>query len=255
MSESTLRARTTSEIVDAVFVLFRRDAGQYLVLSAIALIPTLAYQLVAKAPTPEDILRFDRNIVLMIVAPTISWLLGASLLTAAGSDGYLGQSVDAAAVVRRVAPRLLQVLIAGLLLYVICVFGLVFLVFPGVYLFTRYFATVPVIVIEGKGVVAAFNRSSDLTRGLKRHVLATMALAYFMVLVASTGAVIAAQLLPGVALQLVVTSLISVLVRPVLYLSIAVLYYDLRIRGEGFDLEHLAASLDAALPPASGSTP
>lgn len=252
MNESTLRARTTSEIVDAVFVLYRRDAGQYLVLSALALIPTLLYQLVETAPTPEDILRFGRPFWFLIIAPTVSWMLGASLLTAAGSDAYLGQEVDAATVVKRVLPRIFSVLVAGLTLYLMCVFGAVFLIVPGVYLFARYCGVVPVIVIEGVGVGTAFSRSAQLTQGRKWHVLGTMLLGYFMVLVSSVGAAMVARLLPGIALQLTVTSLISVLVRPVLYLTIVVLYYDLRIRGEGFDIEHLASTLDASLPPANG---
>jgi hypothetical protein len=250
VSESTLRARTTSEIVDAVFVLYRRDAGPYLVLSSLALIPTLIYQLVASTPTPESILKFDRSLWLLFIAPTISWLLGSSLLTVAGSDAYLGQEVDAAAVVRRIVPRLIPVLVAGLSLYLLCVFGMLFLFVPGFYLFTRYFAVVPVIVIEGVGVGTAYRRAAELSRDRKWHVLTTMALGYFMLLVATFGGAMLARLLPGIAIQLTVTSLISVLVRPILYLTIVVLYYDLRIRGEGFDLDHLAATLDAALPPA-----
>ena len=41
----------------------------------------------------------------------------------------------------------------------------------------------------------------------------------------------------------VVTSLLSILIYPFFYVVLTVLYYDLRVRKEGFDLELLASQM------------
>ena len=44
----------------------------------------------------------------------------------------------------------------------------------------------------------------------------------------------------------VITSLLSILIYPFFYVVLTVLYYDLRVRKEGFDLELLASALQPA---------
>lgn len=254
MSEAMMRARSTSEIVDAVFVLYRRDATQYLVLAALSVLPTLIGQLVLPTPTAENLSSIGGAVwIWMLVGPIVSFMLGATLLTDASSCAYLGEPVDAAASIRRAIPLMPRVLVASVLAYFLCILGLIALFLPALYVIARFFAIVPAIVIERVGIAEAFTRSSVLAEGRKWHILGTIGLGMLIVLVASIGASAAAAVLPNVALQLLVTSVISVFVKPILYLTVTVLYYDTRIRSEGFDLERLAAALDAT--PASGTSP
>jgi hypothetical protein len=46
--------------------------------------------------------------------------------------------------------------------------------------------------------------------------------------------------------MVVLQSLLSILVYPFLYVVLTVLYYDIRVRKEGFDLELLASSVAGA---------
>jgi hypothetical protein len=280
VNEATMRARTTSEIVDAVFVLYRRDAGQLLVLSAIAILPTLLVQLIFPTPTAQNLTELGGVVwVMLIVGPLCSYMIGATFLVDAASTSYLGETVDAAQIVRRSSGRMLRVLGAAISLYLLYIVTMavvvgigtaivltntsngplrvVFIAIAGLggmagggYFVARFFAITPAIVVERLDIGAALSRSSALARDRKWHVLLTLGLAMLIVLVATLGAGAAAVILPGTALQLVATSIITLVAKPILHLTVTVLYYDARIRGEGFDLDHLAQALDAGVAPA-----
>ena len=51
--------------------------------------------------------------------------------------------------------------------------------------------------------------------------------------------------LTGIALRLS-SALLNILIYPFVYVLTTILYYDLRVRKEGFDLEMLAATLKPA---------
>jgi hypothetical protein len=94
-------------------------------------------------------------------------------------------------------------------------------------------------------------RSWELTRGFRGKVFLTMLVAFLLLLV------------PGIALGgvgfllgesdgilalliLVLESVLQIFIYPFIYVVMTVLYYDLRVRKEGFDLELLASSLQPA---------
>ena len=129
------------------------------------------------------------------------------------------------------------------------------LFFPVFWVGAMFFSTIPIIMIEKKGPFAAMGRSAGLSKGNKWHILGTMGLAMGIYIVLSIGLTLGATAIGGQMLQIIVSSLYAIVVGPALTLAQMVLYYDTRIRNEGFDVEHLAASLDSApmAPPVSGS--
>ncbi|HEV8197090.1 MAG TPA: hypothetical protein VGP87_10650, partial [Gemmatimonadales bacterium] len=95
----------------------------------------------------------------------------------------------------------------------------------------------------------AMGRSWELTKGFRGKVLLTMICVGLMFMVptitvsviwgilgASTGRVM-------VIGTEVLTSLLTILINPFFYVVLTVLYYDLRVRKEGFDLELLATQM------------
>ena len=62
-------------------------------------------------------------------------------------------------------PRLLVLAVAGVLAAVGIFIGLLLLVAPGLVLLTWWFVLSPVIVLEGRGILASFGRSRGLVRG------------------------------------------------------------------------------------------
>src|SRR5262245_26812823 len=73
---------------------------------------------------------------------------------------------------RRTRPRLIPLVLGSFLYGLLVIFGLVFLIVPGLYVLARLSMIVPVIVLERARVGVALGRSSDIVRGHSWSVLA-----------------------------------------------------------------------------------
>lgn len=134
-----------------------------------------------------------------------------------------------------------------------------FICFPvAIWLFVRWSVAVPALLAERVGPIKALDRSWVLTRGHWWRLFGCLLLIYFLTSVIS-GALGAfafpvAFVVPFVppvvrgAIILTVETAAAAVVQPALYLCITLLYFDLRIRREDFDLDQLALQ-------AAGSTP
>jgi hypothetical protein len=113
--------------------------------------------------------------------------------------------------------------------------GLFLLVVPACFLLTIWAVIAPAIVIEGKGVRAAFGRSRDLVRGFRWPVFGVVVVALLITALTSVildgvaAAIVGGPLLRpnGVILRIVLDALDSTLTVPVFGLVAAVLYYRL----------------------------
>jgi hypothetical protein len=142
-------------------------------------------------------------------------------------------------------------LVGGVLFFVIQVV----LVLIPIGVFAGFSVSTPSLVLEdGVSPSRAMSRSWFLTRGYRTRIIGLLIV--FAVLVAvpvigiSTIAGVFVGQADGVAASRVVVAMVSGLVSfvitPFLYCIITLLYYDLRVRKEAFDLEMLAASLQPA---------
>lgn len=245
MIDSNLRARSISEIVDAAFSLYRQHFLQYVMVTAIAYSPVLVLTLLSpkamQPQTPSDLLA----VVPIYLVSFITMSLVAGVVARMGSDVYLGRDPDVARTLRDVVPRVPALIIASLLNALLLVIGFVFLVVPGVYVFVRNFAVWPAIVLERVGPFKAFSRSGALSKGHKWHILGTLALSYGIYMVLSWGVLFLMRATGSLVVTVLASSLFNVFAYPVVNLVTTVLYYDCRIRNEGFDLEHMTSALDA----------
>jgi len=105
-------------------------------------------------------------------------------------------------------------------------------------------------MLERLGPIAALRRSWYLVRGATPRVFGIMLLVVIItsILSAIVGALL--SVLTGVGdtnVQLVLTQLasliVSILIQPITFIVVVLLYYDMRIRREAFDIEMLAANL------------
>jgi hypothetical protein len=210
-------------------------------------------------------------------------LVGQAAMCWAVSEIYLGSQVTAADayahVLRRFRPLLLTLMLAtlvtglpltpGLAILPFGVTGIGFtiagalLLLAGVVptiIFAVLFAfVVPVLIVEGRAYAGALARSRQLVAGQFWHVVGTLLVLSVLVAAVSsaltTPASVAAVLLPQVtplpwplaqtAAQSV-GSITALLLSPIQLIGTVLVYYDLRIRKEGFDLDRMAAELEAA---------
>jgi hypothetical protein len=252
MRDLPLRPRSVTELVDAAFTLYRRDSLEYIVVAAVAMTPALVLQLILPpALTPQEVSGTG------LLASQISTWFGLTLISAIvtrfGSDVYLGGDPDMATVIREVAPRAPRALVASALKLPLYVLGFAALLVGALYVTARYFAVATVVVLEGKGPLAAFKRSSQLSKGRKRHILNTLALVMIIYLIVTMGVVATGSMLGSRVLTSILGTMFTVITYPVVALSGMVLYYDARIRGEGFDMEQMAEALDAPLASPAGA--
>jgi hypothetical protein len=128
-------------------------------------------------------------------------------------------------------------------------------VLVGLLLLARYVNVTAVVMLEERGPVASVRRASELSRGsLRRSALLLFLIGVLYALVYVAVWAIAGLLLRDENLGALVASVVTIPLSPFLAAVLVVLYYDLRIRREGLDLELLADALDAPVDgaPAAG---
>lgn len=242
MTELGLRPRSASELVDAAFQVFRRDPVTFIVANAVFYVPWLLVRLVLDAPLLNGELDWGRLLTSAVFSLVV--YAGASAVTMRlASDVYLGRPSDLAGAFRAIAPQIPRVIVASLIVFVFLVVGLMLFIFPALYPLARFFAVRQSIVFENAGVGHALSRSSSLSAGGKGHVLSTLLLAGLIVLAISFGAGLVSGMIGVRVLQFAIATGISVLVYPFLGIAQTLLYYDVRIRKEGFDIEYLASEV------------
>ncbi|MGH9494080.1 MAG: glycerophosphoryl diester phosphodiesterase membrane domain-containing protein [Candidatus Sulfotelmatobacter sp.] len=147
------------------------------------------------------------------------------------------------------------------------VVGLVLLIVPGIIFMLMWALTIPVAVLEDTGLRDSLSRSAELTKGSRGRVFVVYLL--FFVLAWILAMVIQLPMFVGIGLSArahphsgfplwiriampVGTFVSQSLAGPLMTIGLSLLYYDQRIRKEGFDLQHMMDTLDAAAP--SGAT-
>jgi hypothetical protein len=146
-----------------------------------------------------------------------------------------------------VVGRLMGPAVGGLLVTV----GGVALVWLVVWIACGYGTTTPIVVLEElSSSFDAFGRSWELTRGLRGKVFGTMFVAwligYFLPQLVISGINTFRSAGGNAAIQtffVVLASLIGIVLAPILPCVLTLLYYDLRVRREAFDLQILSEQL------------
>jgi len=195
--------------------------------------------------------------------------LGTAATARAVSDRYLDRPASVAAAYRaalRRLPTLAGVALLLILLIAVAVTVVVVLalaVSPALLLVTIpallalllmaavYFSlTSQIVMLEGRGALATVRRSRQLIAGSFWRVLGYLILLGLLsgiiggILGAAIGA--AGSALGSEGQQLLTDAagaLVAVFVAPITYITLTLLYYDLRIRREAFDVEMLASAL------------
>jgi len=190
-----------------------------------------------------------------IVLALVLGALGTAASTFIVSEHYLGRSIATGQALRQSREYLGRLLALTLASGLVVGVGLILFIIPGIILFSGLIVGTPALVIENiRQSTDAMRRSWSLSVGYRRKLFVAYLLAFLLLLVPSLaitwissaigveGGVVSPA---GFGLRLI-EALLQILTYPFLYVLTTLLYYDLRVRKEGFDLELLASTLQPA---------
>lgn len=238
MDSITLRPRKATEIVDAAIEVYRRNPIHFVLLTAVVHVPWLIVQILFVAGRNEaEALSMS---ILISAGTLVTYFIMSGLIVSMASELYLGRETDAFETLRRTWHKLPVVFVASLLQALAIGVGLLLFMFPAVWVTALLFAVVPVIVLENRGLGEAFRRSRELSRDLKMHILSALGLVMLIRFVIQISVALLILAIPMPSMRFVVSALASIVVYPVIGIAEALVYYDARIRKEGFDIEMMA---------------
>jgi len=263
--ETPLRPLPISELLDETFRLYRRHFSLLAGISLAVSVPTLLIYLVLAvglgtlstgAATPDQLQQALVGIVvpvamvgllaLLVVPFTVGGLVRATVELALGRPASLGSVVRSA--LGSYFPLWGVFFLYGVVGVALFIPILTWPVL--VWIMIRWSVAVPALLCEGVGPARALGRSWKLVRGQWWRTLGILVVVSLMVAIVGAGVgylfgAIAA-LVPGLSsraqfgVQQMASGLANVVVQPISYIAWTLLYFDLRVRQEAFDLEQLA---------------
>jgi uncharacterized membrane protein len=277
MAEREFKPMGIGDILDTSIKLYKGNIGRFLGAAAVVYVPlallgafiSTLMVMHAQAATAQAVAQaraggavhlgslagvgFGGSMVMAVVFTLATMLVNAALIKMV-SEAYLGRAVGIAETYSYATRRLMTVLGASLLATLVITVGYMLLVVPGV-VFSLWLAFVtPVVVVEGSGAVAALKRSRALASGNLGKIFGlSLVLLVVALVVGSVFSIVEGAIIrgPGAGTVLLRTFLsqgVTTLLQPFFSACWILLYYDLRIRKEGFDLEMMAKSLGTPIP-------
>ena len=262
-----LQPLNAAELLDRTFSLYRKHFPLFV---GIVTIPMLVYFLGRivfvgiQSSSPADAVLTKVFItvtggLILIVIQLFASLLAQGATTAAVSDVYLEQPSDIGKAYARLRGNLLNILFAMIFMGFVIGFGFLLLIVPGVIFMAAFALTIPATVIEKLTPVDAMRRSWELTKEGRWRVLIVLiiaaVLANIIALIFQVPGLIMAgfsayrdpstiPVLPRIVME--TGSFIALcLVTPLGTIASSLLYYDQRVRKEGFDLQFMISSLES----------
>lgn len=173
------------------------------------------------------------------------------------------EELSGAGALREALSRMPSILWVVFLVALAVTIGMVACILPGIWLLVAFSVAIPALVVEGVRGTAALGRSYDLVKGrwwatLGRFIVAallTFAAAFVVGAIVgigggafSTGTSIttADSSLGSIAIQVILQWAANIVVLPFWAAVATVVYFDLRVRKEGFDVSQMASGTATA---------
>lgn len=251
---------SAGQILDRTLKLYSRNWSLLLGISAVLTLPAAGLMIAINsfmqhALRNEDFQSMIIGVILFIFLFCVysfliyPWAQGAS--TFAISERYLNREVSIGQAIgfgwRRFGTLFNVSLSIGLRVGI----GLILFIVPGIMWACAYIAAIPAVIIEGGKARDGIRRSRELAKGRRWSVFGILLtiillstilnLAFFAVIELSIGT----SSFIGDLIYNTISQSVSVLLMPVGVIAATLLYYDFRIRKEGFDLEMLQQTMHA----------
>ena len=255
------------DILDGAFALFRANFRTIVIIIAVVSAPVHlisaiatrnallgAHEVFSNNPNGTTTTSTSNSSTVSFVAALLGLLLipyVAGAVSKVVAASYVGESLGPGPALRASLRRFLSLFAAWVLVHIAEVFGVILLIIPGLLFMSMFLMTAPVIVLEGLGPIAGMRRSSRLGKGRRWRIIGIAVLTGLVVSI--IGAVVSVPFEAGAIalgatwgwILVFIGGLASSMITLSLTAIIATLiYFDGRIRKEGFDLQVLARGLD-----------
>lgn len=276
-----LQPMGVGEILDAAIKLYRSQWKRLMAIVAIALVPITFLQvfltreigapLTDPTTTPAEL---ESTVLVSVILAAIQLLIVQPFLVAAvakaSADVYLGHTVvvgptfrfavskihsilwiSILQVLAVLVPMIVLVLLAVLVSDELAIVILFLLVIPAIVVFFRFIFGSTVLVVEGRKGTRSLRRSWRLVKGSFWKVFGTFLLAAVLSSIVESilsipGAIAYAAIgSAGWPFYAIGLSLAAIVTTPFTTLITVLLYFDLRIRKEAFDLEIMAQEMSS----------
>ena len=252
--ETMLRTMSLSELLDSPFHLYRKH---FVVFCGIVAISNLIILLFTVAESSFHFLSSRIAIFIFLLLVSIAYFFAQAAVISAVSQVHLGRPASIGASFAAVKGSMVEVIFAIILTVTAIVFGLIFCLVPGMYLLVVWSLTIPVVIIENRGPLEAIKRSFFLTKGSWfRIFLVLFMVTVIMCSIAFTILIPVFVLMiiwgmqnpQGIPVWILVLFQISIFIAtcvavPISLIATSLIYYDQRVRKEGFDLQLMIAAI------------
>ena len=252
-----LRPLSLGELLDRTFSLYRNHFWLFVGITAIPYLLLLGPGLLIDAA--QSMIR-ENPLLAGLMAGLLTLLVALGTLIAYGltqaatvfavSEVYLGRALSIRESYARVYGDIGRVIFVLILVGVGIFVGFILLIVPGIWFFLRSCISVMPAVLEDKPAVEAIRRGMELTKGN----LGRVAVVLLLFLVINWVAAVILQMPAWIAFAVVGIQeggftvwammlarvgqfLATILAGPMLTIALSLLYFDLRMRKEGFDLK------------------
>ena len=242
MAAHELRPMSIGELLDGAIAVYRTSFPVLVTIAVITQgIPTImnAYAGIAGGVVSHPLL-----VVMAMILGGLGGLLAAGATVWVISEAYLGREADLGSALRYALGRAWALLVAGFIKYFLMFVGLLFFLVPGVIVLCGLSVVSQVVVLEQASGTRSIGRSWELTKGYRGKAFALGIIVFFLFYLPIMAFGVLAAALPGMEMFFSVGGqLVGLLIYPVIVCAFTLYYYDLRVRKEAFDLDHLHREL------------
>jgi len=257
MSTRRLEAMSFGALLDATFRIYGSEFAKLAPIAVLCHLPVLGLTLVGNLMNIAS--QLESNPGLLIAYGLSSWafqMIATTLVVGAitymVSERYLEHPLTVGQAMSRTMGIFPGLLGAQILVGIWVVLGMLLFIIPGIIWAFTLSLVVPAVVLEGKRGSDALVRSKQLVKYDRNKVVGVvmaMGVIVWILVVALGGAwgIMAGMVVHDFTNPIfeVGGQLIGSVIAPLPSVALVLLYYDLRIRKEGFDLENLSSEMEA----------
>lgn len=255
---SDIRPMGIGELLDRTFFFYRKYFLLFTGIVALSYLAPVVVQLasvrVNQSPSPALIMAAS---LLLIIFTIAAYVVSLAATINAVSDIYLDRPAGIRIAFAGVRGNLTRIVLTLLYGTFGTILGLLCLIVPGIILMVAWSLAIPIVILEKKKPFEAMRRSFHLTKGRRFRIFVSIALisliVYIIIIVVilpfTIPLLISTIKNPGAIptgfniMSMIADYISKCLALPISTIAISLIYYDQRVRKEGFDLEVMMASL------------